>query len=65
MVHFELNRREEMALSVSRRDGSQGDRPWMLCRTGDGHAVGTRVWDSVNCPRCLETAKTWRKYNNC
>ena len=28
-------------------------RPEMICRTGDGHAEGTRDWSRVTCPQCL------------
>jgi hypothetical protein len=36
------------------REGHRDYRPEMLCRTGDGHAVGTRDWFKVTCERCLE-----------
>lgn len=52
--HYQLNRQEHMAVSEAARAGGQFDRPEMLCRTGDGHAQGTRTWADVTCRRCLE-----------
>lgn len=63
MLHFQLNAAEHAAISETKRNGATFDRPEMLCRTGDGHAQGIREWSLVTCPRCLQTGKTWRKYN--
>jgi hypothetical protein len=60
-VHYSLTERERRALSTS-GEGAQFDRAEMLCRTGNAHAVGTRVVSSVNCPRCKQTLDTWLKY---
>ena len=62
-MHYQLNAAEHAALSEAKERGATCDRPEMLCRTGDGHAQGTRVWDEVTCGRCLHTAKTWCDYN--
>ena len=39
------------------REGHLDYRPAMLCRTGDGHANGTRDRNQVNCPRCIESMR--------
>ena len=62
-LHFQLNDKEHAAISEAKRNGAHFERPEMLCQTGDGHAEGTRNWDNVTCGRCLQTGKTWRKYN--
>jgi hypothetical protein len=53
MTHYELSREEHRAISKAARNGASFDRPEMLCRTGDGHAKGTRVKAAVTCPYCL------------
>jgi hypothetical protein len=63
MKHFQLSAAEHAALSEAKRTGATFDRPEMLCRTGDGHAIGTRDWGDVTCPQCLHVGKTWRRYN--
>lgn len=52
MLHYQLNDQEHAAVSEAKRRGAMFDRPEMLCRTGDGHAQGTRVWGAVTCPQC-------------
>lgn len=53
-THYQLTYEERRAVGgyVARSDDAA--QPEMICRTGDGHAVGTRDWDSVTCPACLE-----------
>lgn len=36
------------------REGHRDYRPEMVCRTGDGHARGTRDWSAVTCGQCLK-----------
>lgn len=52
-MHYELSDQERRAISESARRGAHFERPWMICRTGDGHAQETRVWSRVTCERCL------------
>jgi hypothetical protein len=53
-MHYQLSDTEHAMVSEAKRDGAHFDRPEMLCRTGDGHAKGTRHWRSVTCPGCVE-----------
>lgn len=51
-MHYQLSEYEHRAVSEAARNGARFDRPEMLCRTGDGHAEGTRYWAKVDCPAC-------------
>lgn len=59
LTHFCLTLEEHRALRGSYVDpsryaeGRRDYRPEMLCRTGDGHAQGSRDWERVTCPACL------------
>jgi hypothetical protein len=58
-MHYEMDQSEFSNakgggyIDPSRREGSRDYHPEMLCRTGDGHAKGTRNKDAVTCPKCL------------
>lgn len=56
MTHYKLTYEERRAIPgagyIARSDFSA--RPTLICRTGDGHAVGSRDWAKVDCPRCLQ-----------
>lgn len=57
--HFQMDLQEHMAANGGQyvdpdryRPGHRDYHPEMLCRTGDGHAVGTRDKEKVTCERC-------------
>ena len=63
-VHFVMTFEEHKAaiggryVDPARYAGKGGTDPTngrreMLCRTGDGHANGSRDWSAVTCPNCL------------
>lgn len=60
MTHYQLTLQEHRAARVGYvdpdryRPGHRDYHPEMLCRTGDGHAQGTRDIGKVTCPRCLD-----------
>ena len=54
MIHYQMTY-EEARQEATHKWIDPGDyrkQPWMLCRTGDGHAVGTRNDKQVTCPTC-------------
>jgi hypothetical protein len=59
MIHYRMTLDEHIAVRGSYVDPQRYQvydrdyKPEMLCRTGDGHATGTRSKDSVTCDRCL------------
>lgn len=60
LMHYEMDHQEHMGakgggyVDPSRyREGHRDYHPEMLCRTGDGHAKGTRNKGAVTCPACL------------
>ncbi len=53
MVHYQHTFEEVRAVRYMDR-GDYEKHPPMLCKTGDGHAVGSRDWSAVTCPRCLQ-----------
>ena len=59
VTHYEMTRQEALAIAsnnwIDPKDFAQ--HPWMLCRTGDGHALGTRREVAVTCPACKELLK--------
>jgi len=48
LLHYEMSEQEMNAESYH----CSSDPPRMLCRTGDGHARGTRNELAVTCPAC-------------
>lgn len=61
IVHHEMSREEHMNSTGGKyvdpdkyRKGHKDYHPAMSCKTGNGHAKGTRSWDDVTCPKCLE-----------
>lgn len=60
MLHYQMTHDEHTAARGSYVDpdryrvGHRDYQPEMICRTGDGHAKGTRDRSAVTCPRCLE-----------
>jgi len=58
LVHYELTLEERRAWIGGYICASDFHaRPTLLCRTGDGHAVGTRFAVKVTCPTCREKLK--------
>lgn len=61
VMHYAMSREEYAAALGPGRYVSQEKyatsgralKPEMICRTGDGHAVGLHRWEGVNCPACL------------
>lgn len=53
MTHYQMTYEERRAISYIDRNDFNA-HPDMLCRTGDGHAQGTRDKPTVKCPACLE-----------
>jgi hypothetical protein len=59
MIHYRMTLNEHISARGSYVDpqryqsSCQDYRPEMLCRTGDGHAIGTRTKGSVTCDKCL------------
>ena len=52
--HYQLTLEERIAFTGSYVCGGDDvKQPEMICRTGDGHAKGTRYWQIVTCPHCL------------
>jgi hypothetical protein len=71
MIHYALTLDEHRAARGGRyvdpdryRPDHRGFQPEMLCRTGDGHAKGTRDWSKVDCDRCLEKHPNAGKTNS-
>ena len=56
VMHYVLTYEEAKKLAtdgwIDYKDFIQ--HPWMICRTGDGHAQGTRDESKVTCARCLD-----------
>jgi hypothetical protein len=59
MMHYQMTLEEHRVARGSYvdpdryRPDHKDYQPEMLCRTGDGHAEGTRDQAKVDCPRCL------------
>lgn len=60
LTHFQLTLNEAREHATNKWVDAQdfAAHPWMLCRTGDGHASGTRTKSIVTCPACLEKLRT-------
>jgi len=56
MLHYQLTLVEARKLMMNGwiDPADFNEHPTMLCRTGDGHATGTRVIARVDCPYCKE-----------
>ncbi len=59
MIHYKMTHQEHEAARGSYvdpdryKEGHRDYQPEMLCRTGDGHARGTRDLSKVDCHYCL------------
>lgn len=61
MNHYQTTFEEAKAMTPSYINPEDFKaHPWMLCRTGDAHAQGTRQITTVDCPDCMER---WTKAN--